>query len=111
MVASSRSPSNDFEVAIGSAALAAVSGAQAADAIVAAAPEPMEYVKVCDAFGKGYFLIPGTETCLNVPGTVRRKLNLSKNPTGVTAHWTSRKGNTFGRMWCVTEVRAIMSAH
>ena len=35
------------------AALAAVSGAQAADAIVAAEPEPMEYVRVCDAFGTG----------------------------------------------------------
>ncbi|MGO4625260.1 porin, partial [Ensifer sp. 2TAB8] len=34
------------------AALAAVSGAQAADAIVAAEPEPMEYVRVCDAFGR-----------------------------------------------------------
>ncbi|KQO75300.1 porin [Rhizobium sp. Leaf262] len=39
---------------IGSAAaLAAVSGAQAADAIVAAEPEPLEYVRVCDAFGTG----------------------------------------------------------
>lgn len=57
---------------IGSAAaLAAVSGAQAADAIVAAEPEPMEYVRVCDAFGTGYFYIPGTETCLRVGGRVR----------------------------------------
>jgi hypothetical protein len=53
------------------AALAAVSGAQAADAIVAAEPEPMEYVRVCDAFGTGYFYIPGTETCLKVGGIVR----------------------------------------
>ncbi|WJH39472.1 porin [Aliirhizobium terrae] len=53
------------------AALAAVSGAQAADAIVAAEPEPMEYVRVCDAFGTGYFYIPGTETCLKVGGRVR----------------------------------------
>ncbi|MGO4659811.1 porin, partial [Ensifer sp. 2YAB10] len=36
------------------AALAAVSGAQAADAIVAAEPEPMEYVRVCDAFGNAF---------------------------------------------------------
>ncbi len=57
------------------AALAAVSGAQAADAIVAAAPEPMEYVRVCDAFGTGYFYIPGTETCLKVGGTVRYQVN------------------------------------
>ncbi|MGE7370016.1 porin [Neorhizobium sp. NPDC001467] len=53
------------------AALAAVSGAQAADAIVAAEPEPMEYVRVCDAFGAGYFYIPGTETCLKIGGYVR----------------------------------------
>jgi hypothetical protein len=53
------------------AALVVVSGAQAADAVVAAEPEPMEYVKVCDAYGTGYFYIPGTETCLKVGGRVR----------------------------------------
>ena len=53
------------------AALAATSGAQAADAIVAAEPEPMEYVRVCDAFGTGYFYIPGTETCLKIGGFIR----------------------------------------
>jgi hypothetical protein len=53
------------------AALAAVSGVQAADAIVAAEPEPMEYVRVCDAFGTGYFYIPGSETCLKVGGRIR----------------------------------------
>jgi uncharacterized membrane protein YeaQ/YmgE (transglycosylase-associated protein family) len=57
------------------AALAAVSGAQAADAIVAAEPEPMEYVRVCDAFGTGYFYIPGTETCLKIGGYVRFQTN------------------------------------
>ncbi len=53
------------------AALAVVSGAQAADAIVAAEPEPLEYVRICDAYGAGYFFIPGTETCLKVGGYVR----------------------------------------
>ena len=53
------------------AALAAVSGAHAADAIVAAEPEPLEYVRICDAYGAGYFFIPGTETCLKVGGRVR----------------------------------------
>ncbi len=53
------------------AALAAVSGAQAADAIVAAQPEPLEYVRICDAYGAGYFFIPGTETCLKIGGMVR----------------------------------------
>lgn len=59
------------------AALVAVSGAQAADAIIAAEPEPMEYVRVCDAFGTGYFYIPGTETCLKISGEVRATLGLS----------------------------------
>jgi hypothetical protein len=31
----------------------------------------MEYVRVCDAFGTGFFYIPGTETCLKVGGFVR----------------------------------------
>ncbi|GES44700.1 porin [Rhizobium dioscoreae] len=53
------------------AALVAVSGAHAADAIVAAEPEPLEYVRICDAFGAGYFFIPGTETCLKIGGKVR----------------------------------------
>ena len=61
------------------AALAAVSGAQAADAIVAAEPEPMEYVRVCDAFGTGYFYIPGTETCLKIGGYVRTQIAYSEN--------------------------------
>ncbi|MGK6317813.1 porin [Neorhizobium sp. DT-125] len=68
------------------AALAAVSGAQAADAIVAAEPEPLEYVRVCDAFGTGYFYIPGTETCLKIGGYVRYELGVGRdayNPDGL----------------------------
>ena len=68
---------------IGSAAaLAAVSGAQAADAIVAAEPEPMEYVRVCDAFGTGFFYIPGTETCLKIGGFVRFQTSFGRNIGG-----------------------------
>ncbi|PZO78414.1 MAG: porin [Mesorhizobium amorphae] len=57
------------------AALVAVSGAQAADAVVMAEPEPMEYVRVCDVYGTGFFYIPGTETCLRVGGYVRFDIN------------------------------------
>ena len=56
------------------AALIAVSGARAADAVVAE-PEPMEYVKVCDMYGAGFFYIPGTETCMNINGYVRTDLH------------------------------------
>ncbi len=74
---------------IGSAAaLAAVSGAKAADAIVAAEPEPMEYVRVCDAFGTGFFYIPGTETCLKFQGYVRFQTNFGRDQSNVS-DWDS----------------------
>ena len=61
---------------LGSAAVIAAGNgaAQAADAIVAPEPEAAEYVRVCDAYGAGYFYIPGTETCLRVSGYVRYDL-------------------------------------
>ncbi|MDQ1185583.1 porin [Agrobacterium larrymoorei] len=72
---------------IGSAAaLAAVSGAKAADAIVAAEPEPLEYVRVCDAFGAGFFYIPGSETCLKFDGFVRFQVNYGRDQSG-TSDW------------------------
>ncbi|MDQ1198061.1 porin [Agrobacterium sp. SORGH_AS 787] len=72
---------------IGSAAaLAAVSGAKAADAIVAAEPEPLEYVRVCDAFGAGFFYIPGSETCLKFDGFVRFQVNFGRDQSG-TSDW------------------------
>ncbi|WP_321448477.1 porin [uncultured Cohaesibacter sp.] len=50
------------------AALVAGGAAQAADLPVA---EPVDYVKVCDAYGAGYFFLPGTDTCLKISGYVR----------------------------------------
>lgn len=50
------------------------SGAYAADAVVSPEPEAVEYVRVCDAYGAGYFYIPGTETCLKIGGYVRYDL-------------------------------------
>src|SRR5262245_12919820 len=58
------------------AALVAVSGARAADAVVVAEPEPMEYVRVCDTYGVGFYYIPGTETCLKVSGYVRYDIGI-----------------------------------
>ncbi|WP_341760558.1 porin [Candidatus Endowatersipora endosymbiont of Watersipora subatra] len=52
------------------AAMIAVSGAPAADSVVAE-PEPIDYVKVCDMYGSGFFYIPGTETCLEISGSMR----------------------------------------
>jgi hypothetical protein len=58
------------------AALVAVSGARAADAVVIAEPEPMEYVRICDTYGVGFYYIPGTETCLKVSGYVRYDIGI-----------------------------------
>ena len=72
------------------AAMVTVSGAQAADAVVVEA-EPVEYVRVCDAYGSGYFFIPGTETCIRFSGLVRTyydKLNVDIDgpaPAGLVA--------------------------
>lgn len=32
----------------------------------AASAQPVEYVRICDMYGTGYFYIPGTEQCLKV---------------------------------------------
>ncbi|MBN9431901.1 MAG: porin [Bosea sp.] len=50
------------------AAFVTVGTAHAADLTVA---EPVDYVKVCDAFGEGFFYSPGTDTCIKVGGYVK----------------------------------------
>jgi len=52
------------------AALVATAGASAAD-LPSKKAAPVQYVKVCDAYGAGFFNIPGTDTCLKVGGRVR----------------------------------------
>jgi len=55
---------------MGSAAgLMAVSAAQAADLPVKAAP--VEYVKVCNIYGAGFWYVPGTDTCMKIGTWVR----------------------------------------
>jgi hypothetical protein len=63
------------------AALVAVSGARAADAVVMVEPEPVEYVRICDVYGTGFFYIPGTETCLKIGGYVRMRIQGADDST------------------------------
>jgi hypothetical protein len=66
----------------GSAAVFAVgSGAQAADLPTV---EPVEYVRICDAFGAGFYYIPGTDTCLKIAGYVRAESHWVGGDTGYT---------------------------
>jgi len=48
----------------------AVASAQAAD-LPSKKAAPATYVKICDAYGAGFFFIPGTETCVKLGGRVR----------------------------------------
>ena len=58
---------------LSSAATMILAGAgQAADLPAA---EPVDYVRVCDAFGTGYFFLPGTDTCLKMDGYVRAEMH------------------------------------
>ncbi len=52
------------------AGVATVAGAQAADLPFRKAA-PVEYVRVCDFTGAGYFYIPGTDSCLKIEGYLR----------------------------------------
>lgn len=56
------------------ALIAAATTSHAAD--LPAAPEPVDYVRVCDAFGTGFLYIPGTETCSRIGGRVRADYRL-----------------------------------
>ena len=74
------------------AILGAIAGLMAAagsafSADLPAAPEPVDYVRICDAYGTRFYYIPGTETCLRVGGRVRtefrvRNLGESENAWG-----------------------------
>ncbi len=45
-------------------------GAMAADALLKKAP-PIQYVRICDQYGAGFFVIPGTQTCLQLRGSIQ----------------------------------------
>lgn len=64
----------------------AATGAYAADLPVA--PEPVDYVRICDAYGSRFYYIPGTETCLRVGGRVRVQYTL--NNFGDNGVWATR---------------------
>ncbi len=57
------------------AALAAFTGAQAADLPVKA--KAVQYVKICSLYGAGFYYIPGTDTCIKLGGYVQLDANVN----------------------------------
>ena len=81
------------------AALVSVAGAQAAD-LPARQAAPIEYVRICDAYGAGFFYIPGTDTCLKVGGLAMTEVrsydaSYSISPVGGTGTLAYNTTNFF----------------
>ncbi len=75
------------------AAVVVVGGAQAADLSIA---EPVDYVKVCDAFGSNYWYIPGTDTCLKIGGSVQMSIWFH---TAKAEDWASNSSSHHDASW------------
>ena len=74
------------------AGFAAVAGAQAAD-LPSRKAAPVEYVRVCTAYGAGFFYIPGTDTCLRVGGRVRAEYTFGERwSRGQDSYGTRARG-------------------
>ena len=81
----------NFKLALAAAAVVGLAGtAQAAD-LAKKAPAAADYVKVCDAYGAGFFYIPGSDTCLKIGGYVRVELR-----TGDHNAWLNAPGIGLG---------------
>ncbi len=93
------------------AVLTAVGGAAAAD-LPAYKSAPVEYVRVCDAYGAGFFYIPGTDTCLRVNGAVRAEYTIRPNaPTdNQFAYARNLAGVVYKRDIGVFRARAYLNA-
>ena len=90
---------------LGSAtAFVAVAGANAAD-LPSKKAAPVSYVKVCDAYGAGFFNIPGTETCLKVGGRVRADYAMSARQDSYTKSTSSSASVTGGQALWGNEIR------
>lgn len=73
------------------AGIAAVAGAQAAD-LPSRKAAPVEYVRVCTAYGAGFFYIPGTDSCLRISGRVRAEYVVGERYGNSDAYGTRARG-------------------
>jgi hypothetical protein len=72
------------QILLGASALGAIAGAAQAADLPTRKAAPAEYVKVCTAYGAGFFYIPGSDTCLKIGGVVRAEYYYRGNaPTNI----------------------------
>jgi len=89
-------------------------GAQAAD-LPSKKAAPATYVKICDAYGAGFFFIPGTDTCIKIGGRVRYDLGYAPkgdyygNATSTVTYAESADAVT-GAAWSATSAATLTKA-
>jgi hypothetical protein len=86
------------------AAVLAVAGAQAADLPVKA--KPVQYVKICSAYGAGFYYIPGTDICLRVGGYVWS--DFSVNDRGINGELGTGSSRDRNDDWTAFRVRQAL---
>jgi hypothetical protein len=93
---------------LASAAVLATAGAvKAADLAVA---EPVDYMKVCDAAGSGYFYAPGTETCIRIGGYVRSDAIWDETSNADASTWNFKTRARLNlQTWSNTDMGALTS--
>src|SRR5215475_15822132 len=87
------------------AGLVAVSGTQAADLPVKA--KPVQYVRICDLYGSGFYSIPGSDICLKVGGYVQADYGWNNSAGNFAPTYTgARAANDRSSIHWVTRARA-----
>ena len=83
------------------ASLCTVCASHAADLSPVKKAAPVEYVRICTAYGAGFFYIPGTDTCLRVGGRARYEFEyrsgISTGPTNNGVNVPASADNTGSR--------------
>jgi hypothetical protein len=83
---------------LGSAAgLVAVAGAQAADLPVKA--KPVQYVKICNLYGVGFYYIPGTDMCIKIGGYVRFEAAWNTNGSSTRTQGADLNNRWSNELW------------
>src|SRR6266478_8028668 len=72
------------------ASLVAIGGADAADLPVKA--KAVEYVRICSAYGAGFWYIPGTDTCIKLGGYFRADVTFNGNGAHGQPAWSGDTG-------------------
>src|SRR5579863_3197590 len=100
-------------ILLGSAAgIVAVAAAQAAD-LPTRKSAPAEYVKVCNVGGMAGFVLPGSDTCFKISGSVIAQVSGGSLYKGYTwspfAPTVGGKTITIPQIWTVSGVSSVKS--